>query len=69
MNCFRVFSKYLNIMDVTRVDYGGITDINTAKAIAKKLFHTYSHGDIMDKRAMEKMLVDTYKVMVRPELR
>ncbi len=64
MICFRVFSKYLKIMDVPRVDYGGITDINTAKAIAKKLFQTYSHGDIMDRKAMEKMLIDTYKVMV-----
>lgn len=56
--------NYLNKMDIPRVDYGGITDINTAKAIAKRLFQTYSHGDVMDRKAMERMLVDTYRVMV-----
>lgn len=51
-------------MEFPRVEYGGITDINTAKGIAKKLFQTYAQGDSLERKAMERMLVDTYKVMV-----
>jgi hypothetical protein len=51
-------------MEIPRVEYGGITDINTAKSIARKLFQTYSQGDAMEPKSMERMLIDTYKVMV-----
>ena len=43
---------------------GGVTDINTAKAIARKLFMQYNRGNQMERMGMENMLVDTYKVMV-----
>lgn len=43
---------------------GGVTDINTAKAVARKLYMQYCNGGQMEKMAMERMLVDTYKVMV-----
>ena len=43
---------------------GGVTDINTAKAVARKLYMQYCNGGQMEKLAMERMLVDTYKVMV-----
>ena len=43
---------------------GGVTDINTAKMIARKLYMQYSNGAQMERMAMERMLVDTYKVMV-----
>jgi|JI6StandDraft_1071083.scaffolds.fasta_scaffold02939_10 hypothetical protein len=39
-------------MEVPRVEYGGITDINTAKGIARKLFQTYSQGEAMERKAM-----------------
>ena len=45
---------------------GGVTDINTAKAIARKLYMQYCNGGQMEKMAMERMLVDTYRVMVLP---
>ena len=43
---------------------GGVTDINTAKAVARKLYMQYCNGGQMERMAMERMLVDTYKVMV-----
>jgi hypothetical protein len=43
---------------------GGVTDINTAKTIARKLYMQYCNGGQMEKMAMERMLVDTYRVMV-----
>ena len=43
---------------------GGVTDINTAKTIARKLYMQYCNGSQMQRLAMERMLVDTYKVMV-----
>jgi len=51
-------------MEVPRVEYGGITDINTAKGIARRLFATYSQSEAMERKSMERMLVDTYKIMV-----
>jgi hypothetical protein len=51
-------------MDLPRLDYGGITDIHTAKSVARRLFQTYTHGDTLDRKGMEKMLVDTYRLMV-----
>ena len=44
---------------------GGVTDINTAKAVARKLYMQFCSGGQMERLAMERMLVDTYKVMVR----
>ena len=46
---------------------GGVTDVNTAKMIARKLYMQYSTGGQMERMAMERMLVDTYKIMVRME--
>ena len=43
---------------------GGVTDINTAKGVARKLYMQYCNGGSMERIAMERMLVDTYKVMV-----
>jgi hypothetical protein len=51
-------------MDLPRLNYGGITDIHTAKSVARRLFQTYTHGDTLDRKGMEKMLVDTYRLMV-----
>lgn len=42
----------------------GVTDMGTAKSIARKLFATYSYGSQVDKNSMEKMMVDTYKILV-----
>ena len=42
----------------------GVTDLNTAKAVAKKLFNTYSNSNGIERDALEKMLIDTYKIMV-----
>lgn len=43
---------------------GGVTDIATSKLVARKLYMQYSSGSQMERQAMEKMLVDTYKIMV-----
>lgn len=51
-------------MEFPRLDYGGITDIHTAKSVARRLFQTYAQGESLDKKAMERMLVDTYRLMV-----
>ena len=42
----------------------GVTDMGTAKSIARKLFANYSYGGHLDKSAMEKMMIDTYKILV-----
>lgn len=44
---------------------GGVTDINTAKLVARKLYMQYCNGSLMERSAMERMLVDTYKIMVQ----
>lgn len=41
----------------------GITDVNTAKQIAKKLYATYMVRDKPEK-GMENLMVDTYRIMV-----
>lgn len=38
--------------------------MGTAKSIARKLFSSYTYGGQVDKSAMEKMMVDTYKILV-----
>ena len=43
---------------------GGVTDVNTARSVAKKLYANYSNGSSIEKHALEKMLIDTYKIMV-----
>lgn len=47
---------------------GGVTDINTAKQVARRLYSQYCTGSQMERTAMERMLVDTYKSMVLPSL-
>lgn len=42
----------------------GVTDINTAKMVARKLYMQYCNSSQMERTSMEKMLVDTYKIMV-----
>lgn len=42
---------------------GGVTDLGTAKGIARKLFASYAMGGSFDRNAMEKMMVDTYKIL------
>ena len=42
----------------------GVTDLNTAKHVAKRLYLQYCNGSSMERNAMELMLVDTYKIMV-----
>jgi hypothetical protein len=44
---------------------GGVTDILTAKQVAKRLYTQYCVGSQMERSSMERMLVDTYKIMVR----
>lgn len=44
---------------------GGVTDLNTAKHVAKRLYMQYCNGSSMERNSMERMLVDTYKIMVR----
>lgn len=46
------------------MNQNGVTDIATAKAIARKLYTTYSLGGQVERSAMEKMMIDTYKIMV-----
>lgn len=43
---------------------GGVTDLATAKAVARKLYMQYTSGSSMERQGMERMLVDTYKIMV-----
>lgn len=43
----------------------GVTDITTAKNIARKLFLSYANGSQIEKQSLEKMLSDTYKIMVQ----
>lgn len=43
---------------------GGVTDINTAKSVARKLYMQYCNGGQMERLAMERMLIDTYRIMV-----
>ena len=47
---------------------GGVTDLATAKSIARKLYMQYCNGSQMDTRNSERMLVDTYKIMVDHKL-
>lgn len=42
----------------------GVTDMGTAKGIARKLFASYANGQQVEKSAMEKMMIDTYKILV-----
>lgn len=42
----------------------GVTDLATAKAIARKLYASYTMGGNLEKSAMEKMMIDTYKILV-----
>lgn len=46
------------------MNQNGVTDIVTAKVIARKLYATYSLGGQVERSAMEKMMADTYKIMV-----
>lgn len=43
---------------------GGVTDINTAKLVARRLYMQYCSSSQMERNSMERMLVDTYKIMV-----
>lgn len=43
---------------------GGVTDLGTAKAIARKLYASYTMGGNLERNAMEKMMIDTYKILV-----
>ncbi len=43
---------------------GGVTDINTAKVVARRLYMQYCNSSQMERNSMERMLVDTYKIMV-----
>lgn len=43
---------------------GGVTDISTAKSVARKLYMQYCNGGQMERLAMERMLIDTYRIMV-----
>lgn len=47
---------------------GGVTDINTAKSVARKLYMQYCNSGQMERLAMERMLIDTYRIMVPPPL-
>ena len=42
---------------------GGVTDVQTAKNVAKKLFQNYTNGSSLEKGVFEKMMIDTYKIM------
>ena len=42
---------------------GGVTDLATAKGIARKLYASYGMGGNLDKGAMEKMMIDTYRIL------
>lgn len=42
----------------------GVTDLATAKAVARKLYASYTMGGNLEKGAMEKMMIDTYKILV-----
>jgi hypothetical protein len=39
-------------MELPKIQYGGITDYQTARNIAKKMFKDYSQGDSLEKKAM-----------------
>lgn len=41
----------------------GVTDLATAKAIARKLYASYGMGGNFERNAMEKMMIDTYKIL------
>ena len=41
-----------------------MTDIQTAKIIARKLYSNYAIGGHFERSSMDKMMVDTYKIMV-----
>lgn len=43
---------------------GGVTDITTAKVVAKRLYMQYCGSSQMERNSMERMLIDTYKIMV-----
>jgi hypothetical protein len=43
---------------------GGVTDLGTAKKIAHHLFQSYSNGGNFERGAMERMMIDTYKILV-----
>lgn len=47
---------------------GGVTDIATAKMVARRLYTQYCSGSQMERASMERMLVDTYKIMVKLQL-
>lgn len=42
---------------------GGVTDLATAKGIARKLHASYGMGGNFDKSAMERMMMDTYRIL------
>ena len=48
------------------MNQNGVTDMGTAKSIARKLFANYTYGgqEYIDKSSMEKMMIDTYKLLV-----
>ena len=52
------------------MNQNGVTDMGTAKSIARKLFATYTYGgqEYIDKSSMERMMVDTYKILVHKYL-
>ena len=62
------FGQLFVIFLIIQMQQGGVTDINTAKTIARKLYMQYCNGGQMERMAMERMLVDTYRVMVRSSL-
>ena len=43
---------------------GGVTDIATAKLVARRLYSQYCSSGQMERASMERMLVDTYRIMV-----
>ena len=46
-------------------EVGGICDLQTAKNIARKLFAQYNNSldGSLEQKGMEKMMMDTYKIM------
>jgi hypothetical protein len=45
------------------MNQGGVTDLATAKGIARKLYASYGLGGSFERGAMEKMMIDTYKIL------
>lgn len=46
------------------MNQGGVTDLGTAKGIARKLYASYSMGGNFESAAMERMMRDTYRILV-----